>query len=260
MLISGKLRKESTPKRVFAILKIIKLYDGKFEKKEIYDLVQPTYLENNQEEVNIVINFLLAEKLIAQNIDCKLELRMPKECLNDIKIFKKYISENIFKDMKKQSLFFEVTSEILSKDLDFYEFTGFEDIGNILDNKDVDKEFILAWRFWAEFLGFGKVMGTQFLINPYYRILDRVIYNNKYLNKNYSINEFINILKIECPEFKDTIKDNSIGLSLSVSLRTLDSIGKIRLIRVKDSTQVWRLYYSAIDKTEVTDIEIVRGN
>ena len=129
---------------------------------------------------------------------------------------------------------------------------------NFLENKEVDKEFILAWRFWAEFLEIGKILNNQFLINPYGRIMERIINNTQYDEGNYKINKFISIIKEECPELKSVIYNNEIGLSLTVALRTLEGLGAIKLKKIEDSTEVWRLYYSSIDKSEVTDIEISR--
>ncbi|WP_338608825.1 hypothetical protein [Clostridium baratii] len=260
MLIEGKLRKEVTPKRVFSVLKLINMYNRKMKKETVYALIQPSALSDRQDEIRKVVSFLINEKIITENIDGKLEINIDKENLKSIKVFKEYCSENIFKGMKEKSLFFEITSEILSKDLDFYEFSGFDEIGNRLENKVVDEEFMLAWRFWAEFLGYGKILNNQFLINPYIRILDRVINNSDYAKDKYPVSRLISIIKTECPEFEKTIGNNTIGLSLTLALRTLESIGKIKLNSIKDSTDVWKLYYSAIDKSEITDVEIVRGN
>lgn len=262
MLIEDKIRKEVTPRRVFSVLKLINIYNGKIREEDIYDLVQPSRLcgkEENYDDVKKVIKFLKNEKFVSENIDGKLEINISKENIKNIKLFKEYFSNNIFKDMKKESLFFKVTSEILSKDLDFYEFSSFDEIGNRLENKEVDKEFILAWRFWAEFLGFGKILNNQFLINPYIRILDRIINNLEYEEGKYPISRFIMIVKKECPEFEKTIGVNYIGLSLTLALRTLEGMGKIKINNVRDSTDVWSLYYSTIEKTEITDVEIVRG-
>ncbi|EPB8165280.1 hypothetical protein ACSXDQ_03030 [Clostridium perfringens] len=262
MLIKGRIRKEVTPKRVFSVLKLINMYNGKLKEEEICDLVQPSRLcdkEEKYEDSKKVIKFLKDEKFINENIDKKLELNINSEDIKDIRSFKEYFSKNVFNNMKEDSLFFEVTSEILSKDLDFYEFSSFDEIGRRLENKEVDKEFILAWRFWAEFLGFGNILNNQFLINPYVRILDRVINNLEYEEKKYPISRFIMMVKQECPEFRKIIENNSIGLSLTLALRTLEGLGKIKMLNVRDSTDIWKLYYSTIEKTEITDIEIVRG-
>lgn len=260
MLIKDKLRKETTPKRVFSVLKLVKLYNGKIKKEDVYNLIQPLKIVEKQDEVKRVVKFSIEENFIKENIDGKLELVIDKEILNSIKSFRSFCSENIFKNMQEESLFFNITSEILSKDLTFYEVKSFENIANYLENKEVYKEFILGWRYWAEFIGFGKVLNSQFLINPYERIMERIINNIQYNENNYKINKFISIIKEECPEFKRTINNNEIGLSLTVALRTLEAIGVIKIHNIKDSTEVWRLYYSAIDKLEVTDIEILREN
>lgn len=258
MLIKDKLRKEITPKRVFSVLKLVKLYNGKIKKEDVYNLIQPLRIVDKQDDVKKVLNFSINENFIKENIDGKLEVVIDKNILNSIKSFRSFCSENIFNNMESESLFFKITSEILSKDLSFYKITGFEDISNYLENKEVDKEFILAWRFWAEFLQFGKILNNQFLINPYGRIMERIINNTQYDEGNYKINKFISIIKEECPEFKSVIYNNEIGLSLTVALRTLEVLGAIKIKKIEDSTEVWRLYYSSIDKLEVTDIEISR--
>lgn len=257
-MLDKKIRKEVTPKRVFSVVKLIAVYNGKLTKESIYNLVQPLKLTDKQDDAKKVISFLIENDMIKENIDGKLELNINRDNFSDIKKFKEYISSNIFKDMKEKSLFYETTAEILSKDIDFYEYKSFEDIAASLKNKNVDKEYILGWRFWAEFLGFGKILNSQFLINPYVRILDRIIDNEEYEGGQYLVSGFISIVKTECPEFEQTISENKIGLSLTLALRTLESLGKIKLNYTKDSTEVWHLYYSAVDKSEITDIEIVR--
>ena len=107
-------------------------------------------------------------------------------------------------------------------------------------------------------MGFGKILNNQFLINPYVRILDRVVNNPNYIGKKYKVSDFISIIKNECPEFSCTIENNKIGLSLTLALRTLESTGKINLNNIKDSIEVWYLYYSATYPSEITDISIVR--
>ena len=258
MLIKDRIRKEVTTKRVFSVFKLINMFDGKLKKEDVFNYVQPSQLEVKQDEVALVVKFLINEKMIIKNIDNKLEINIDKKYINNIKTFKEYCSKNIFKDMETKSLFFEVTSEMLSKDIDFYEIKSFEEISNYLENKEVDKEFILAWRFWAEFLGFGKILNNQFLINPYMRILDRVVNNPNYMGKKYKVSDFMSIIKNECPEFSCVIKNNRVGLSLTLALRTLESIGKIKLNNIKDSIEVWYLYYSATYPSEITDINIIR--
>ncbi|MFU7514622.1 hypothetical protein [Clostridium sp. HCS.1] len=260
MLIENKLRKEVTPKRVFSVLKLIKSFNGRLEKKQVYNLIQPMNLVKNQDDVKKTLNFLLEQNMISENGKGEISLIIDKKYLKDLKSFRSYFSENIFKDMTNETLFFKITSEILSKDLDFYEIKNFEDIANYLENREVDKEFILAWRFWAEFLGFGNIINNQFLANPYVRIMERIIDNEAYKETNYKMSGFVSIIKEECPELKNSLKENKVGLSLTLALRTLESLGNLKLVNIKDSTDIWRLYYSAIEKLEVTDIEIVREN
>ena len=97
MLIKDKLRKETTPKRVFSVLKLVKLYNGKIKKEDVYNLIQPLKIVDKQDEVKRVVKFSIEENFIKENIDGKLELVIDKEILNSIKSFRSFCSENIFK-------------------------------------------------------------------------------------------------------------------------------------------------------------------
>ena len=84
MLIKDKLRKEITPKRVFSVLKLVKLYNGKIKKEDVYNLIQPLRIVDKQDDVKKVVNFSINENFIKENIDGKLELVIDKNILNSI--------------------------------------------------------------------------------------------------------------------------------------------------------------------------------
>ena len=255
MLFKNNIRKETTPKRVFAIIKLIRKFNGKIKTQEIEEFTILKSSEIKDPIVSKVLKVCVENNFIKCDHDYNYSLILDDSDIKDFKSFRKFVSKKIFEGNEGDSQFLIISKEILTKDLDFYDFTGFEDIANQMDVKDVDKEFILAWRFWAEFIGMGKIMNSQFLINPYQRIYDLVILEEK--AKTMSIAEFILKLLGRCPEFTDCISENRIGLSLSTALRTLEEMKKIKIIYTQDSVETWELYSSTVYTNKISDIEVI---
>lgn len=58
MFSKGKLNKEVTPQRVYALLKLIAYTNKKCTKEEIYKYIQPEHLSETQSEVKKRLSFV----------------------------------------------------------------------------------------------------------------------------------------------------------------------------------------------------------
>lgn len=241
MFNEGSFRKEVTPKRVFALLKLVGYKNGSYTKSDLMNFIQPSSISSSQEEIRKVISFCEKENLIKENHDGKFNLLIDGKYIANEKDFRKYINNILFVYINKNP-FYEVTAEMLTKDMSLYEDTAFERIASNLKTMEADKETMLGWRFWATFLGYGFILNKQFVMNPYIRIQD-IIEINLYekFGQDLTIREFISELIHYCPEMKNSIEDNQLSIPISLALSTLEGIGYIELKDIKDTSDRWKL-------------------
>lgn len=245
MFSKGSLNKESTPQRIYALLKLIKYYNGRYSREVLFDFIQPKGLSETQAEVKKTLKFCLAEKLIVEDYDKRIKLNFDEKFLTSESEFRKYINSRLYDDTKNNS-FYSIARAILSTDLSIYDYKGFETLGVMLKTNDSHKDVVLAWRFWGAFLGYGFTLNSQFVINPYIRIRDIIIkeFSNQY-DKEILIRDFINKLIEVSPDMKDCFNNNIVSLSISIALKTLNDLGIIELIYTRDSVDVWQFEFES---------------
>lgn len=254
-----KLRPEITPKRVYALLKLVDYKNGLLKEIEIYDYIQPSIFSNDQKDVKLAFKFCKSNNLIDIDFDGKVILKMDNKFLKDEVFFRKFITNEICDD-KLNNTFYLITEKILESNFEIYDFTGFENILLNLRVNQASKENILAWRFWAAFLGYGFILNNQFIINPHLKLKDFIEENfiNKISKSKLTFGNFIDILFENCPEFNKSIKNNTICSHLSIAFITLENLNIIKLIEVKDSSEKWLLDLNNTNR-EFSHIEILGG-
>ena len=241
MFNEKSFRKEVTPKRVFALLKLVGYKNSSYTKSDLLNFIQPMSISSSQDEIKKVIAFCEKENLIKENHDGKYNLLIDEKYIENEKEFRKYINSILFIGINKNP-FYEVTVEMLTKDMNLYDYTGFENIASNLKTSEADKETMLGWRFWATFLGYGFILNKQFVMNPYIRIQDIIEMNlEDKFGKDLSIREFITEITTYCIEMKNSVVDNELSISISLALSTLEGIGYIELKDVKDTSDRWKL-------------------
>lgn len=258
MFSNGTLSKDVTPRRVYALLKLIAYTNKKCTKEQIFKYIQPEYLSDSQAEVKRVFKFCLDEGLIAEDFDNKVSINFKEEFIKSEECFRKYINSILFSETKNNS-FYSISKSILTKEIELYDFSGFENIGLMLNTDNSQKDLILGWRFWAAFLGYGFILNSQFVLNPYIRIKDLIeIRFESKKNITMPFKEFINELISVSPEFEASIKENNILLPMALALTTLNDLGIISLSNVRDSEDIWQFNLgSAIQM--ITHINLLGG-
>lgn len=258
MFSKGKLNKEVTPQRVYALLKLVEYTNKKCTKEEIYKYIQPEHLSEKQAEVKKVFKFCLDEEFLMEDFDKKVCLTIDRLNIESNYSFRRYINSILYDDIKDNK-FYSISKAMLSKELELYDVKGFENIGAILNTTDSQEDLILGWRFWAAFLGYGFVLNSQFVLNPYERLRDLI--NIKFggmKNKIIPLREFIGELVLISPEVVDSINGNQILLPLALALTTLNDLGVISLSNVRDSEDVWQ--FNLGDSIQmVTHINLLGG-
>lgn len=258
MFSKGTLKKETTPKRVYSLLKLVEYRKGKAKKDEIFNYIQPLKINNNQNEVKGALKFCLDEELLIQDFDGNIKLNIDKKYLEGETAFRKFINSNLYNKIDN-NIFYEINRDILEKGMELYENDNLEQAGVTLETINAKKDNMLAWRFWASYLGYGFMMNSLFVLNPYIRIRD--VINDKFkdkINVKMTIKEFISELGVYSPEFSKAIKDNKLSVPLSLALITLNDLDFIRLDEIRDSEDRWTLDLNESIRI-VTHIEILGG-
>ncbi|MCM1988826.1 hypothetical protein [Oceanirhabdus seepicola] len=241
MLLDEKIRKEITPKRVYSTLKFIA--QGRFTEKNIMNIIQPPGLCNGkQDEIKKVLKYIQDTRLVVVNQEI-FELNFDKKHLRSGNEFRKYFASRVFEG-NDSNLFFDFTSWYLYKGNELLVYSTMDDvISNQNKFKELNKEFGLAWRFWATFIGIGYMHESQFIPNPYLRIKDAIECDvNIKRGKEIRVSDFINWCLMKCPELKENINGHNISFTMSFALRTLHDMGVIKLSLTQDATEVWDLY------------------
>lgn len=258
MFSKSTLKKETTPKRVYSLLKLVEYKKGKVKKEEIFNYIQPMKINNNQSEVKGALKFCIDEELLKQDFDGNIKLNIDKKHLEDEKAFRRFINSDLYADIDK-NVFYEINRDILKKGMELYENDNLEQVGITLDTINAKKDNMLAWRFWASYLGYGFMMNSLFILNPYIRIRD--VINEKFTDKfnvKMTIKEFISELRVYSPEFSKAIKDNRLSVPLSLALITLNDLDFIKLDEIRDSEDRWTLDLNESIKI-ITHVEIFGG-
>lgn len=254
MVYKDTLRKEITPKRLLSFLNLINL--DYYTKKELKDLIYPKELVAEEKtEHNMVFNFAKKVSLIEENAQGRIELvENPFIKINDDEIdensFKNYLDNILF--YSNESVFHRITKCLLKMDGNILEADSARDIILILikdnikteDNSNINEEIILAWRFWAKYLGYAyNIMDEFIIVNPYEYIhnLNKKIFIDVTKDEELLFGNYISKLINKAPIFEDCIKDNQLSFPLSLALLTLHNDEKVNLSYTGDAKDIWRV-------------------
>lgn len=259
MYYKGKLRKEVTPVKLKSFLELVSY--NKYNSDELYELIYPLAKRENKGNFNLVYKF-------AKDLEMIQELSGGKVIYNEdtnIKIstkgldeeaFKEYIREALFSS--EESLFYNMTKELISYDMDKIFFQRDVDIISILKlNQNINNEDMLSYRFWSKYLGYSyNLRNESIIINPY-KYIDSL--NKKILKKNnrMAIRNYIEQLQSRDSVFNDIVNENEISQPVGMALKTLEGNNKLRLILENDAGDLWRLRnITEYDDERISHIEL----
>lgn len=248
MIINENLRKEVLPNKIFALLKFVEYKDRTYTKEQLKNFIQPAKYEERFGVDDIFLknfNWAKDNNMIDEDIDTKkVYLKINKEYIKDLKVFRAFLANEIFKSYDKDNLFYKFTSYYLAQDQNILWYKSFEKFINSLSGEfsTLDKEFILAWRLWCNFLGLG-ILSEQFIPYPYDRIKDCLLFNkDKFIWKQkLKIGSFMEELLKYCPELTTSSEKNTFSFGMSLALRRLHDDNFIILEKMQDAMDVWRL-------------------
>ncbi len=248
-MFKDKMFKEAIPERVYALCCV--LIPGSLKKDTLRDILEKTYISGENEVNNLYFNNVYTAAIeldLVKEENKKCVLLVEKKVLSNLDSFRKYVMPIII--AKKDSLFYKVSATMLAaneKVLGYDSFTGdawykLQQEANVKIELDPKRD-ILAWRFWATFIGLGILHKNGFLPNMYINICDAIELSKLEKNKEYIANEFFQEIYPYISEAIDIYgEDKHLNLGLSNGLRMLHDTGVIEMKYKMDASNVWYLY------------------
>jgi hypothetical protein len=269
-----RLTNETTPKRVFSFLKLVDLQP--ITKEEAVSYLQPKTIADNKLLVNKVYTFLNKGGLIEETSYNKLQIKMEKKEIENMKAFRKAIARRVFQNT--DLMFCRFTSwyimrgeKVFNESPQVLEATFNEELNSDKSFANVyNSTNITAWRTWAVFLGFGYVHNSVLIPNTAIRIKDLLEDSNLQKDKSMPFEKFIDWLKTVAPELdggkineinrgKATYEKQTLSLGLSSGLRALHDEGVIELNYVSDAIDTWYLQKASHTITDKVSEVTIRG-
>lgn len=243
---------EAIPERIFQVGKI--LSNKEMNSNELFNCLEPAFLNNDRSYFAIVKKAAIDLGVIVEREDKTLELAVDKKVFASLDNFRFYCNSVIWKD--RNSLFYKMVAAFVSSQDELLKYNNIttpnviQYVLNECGGSGVDIKKIRGIRFWLEFLGIGYIQEKgyiYFLPNMYIALRDYVKYLDLEKKKEYSIREFIDLIKtVSNVAFEKMGTTLNLNLAFSNALRMMHDRKEIELKKNLDSKETWNLYRSDI--------------
>lgn len=259
-MFEDRMVTSAIPERVYALCQAVKSR-GMAENK-LRELLEPSDLGGKTKYFGSVRDAAKQLGLISDK-EGEISLLVDKKSIDSISLFRKSIITNI--DSVENGLFYAVSQEYFNLGDKIYKYSSVSD-KQLVEymtqsvGKAVYEDDMRAWRFWAAFLGFGHLQGMMLLPNvaQYLREVISLCGMNK--NREYSMSEFITMIKPYCGIILGTVSDDHIlNMAFSNGLRVLHDEGEIILQHKLDRGDMWFLYKAELHGIQSTVTHITIG-
>lgn len=255
-MFEKKMETEAIPERVLSLCQI--LAKGTVQEDEIRKSVEPAAMNDGKTMYfKKVCDAAIQLGLIGKNDDTKeLVLLVENSIVESHDSFKKYIVKNIDKLVlgqfyKTTKIYLEKSEELFVVDKELQNVSKLVDLLNKMykENSDTKEELglvnenMLAWRFWATYLGFGYLHNMFFLPNVAMYLKSCIECADIKLGKVYTMSEFISLLHpyIDICVSSQNETSRTMNMALSNGFRTLHDLGIIELKYENDRQDEWNL-------------------
>lgn len=260
-MFEERMKKSAIPERVYTLCVAVK--NKGIQENELKELLEPAELGGNTSYFGTVRDAARQLGLIMIK-EGKISLAVDKKNISSLDAMRKFIILNIAS--VKRGLFYNVSKEYFSLNEKIYEYSSVSD-GKLVEfmsqklGVEVYEDDMLAWRFWAAYLGFGNLHGMLFLPNLHQYFRSVLSLNLFEKDKEYTFSEFLAIIRPYCEiGFGDIGSDKKINMAFSNGLRALHDEDIIQLSHKLDSGDMWFLYEAELHviKSTVTHIVVRR--
>ncbi|MEI6820548.1 MAG: hypothetical protein WCL51_01340 [Bacteroidota bacterium] len=234
------------PEMVYIICKLAGAKD-KYRKEEFKKLI--TLGHENTTAYDRVFKFSLDCNFIKLINGEKVSTDFTEEQLRNFNILRFTIADNIFKE--KDTAFTLLVKWYLGQQSNVFSYKSAEELKNKIPREiefgiNIEKDFILGFRYWAVALGLATFQkagaGSTLVFGCNNNICDWLKFKKPFESgKKIPVKMFINQLIIDSPQYLNTIKDNRIKQSLSMALRILNNQKIIELKYIPDTSDIWHL-------------------
>ena len=240
-MFKDKMVTMAIPERVFTLCNLVE--KGPMNSSELKEKMEPAFLQNRTVYFSSYRN--AAEELGLITIsDDMISLAVDKKIIKSIKNMRQYVNSRI--ELFNKGQFYLVTNAYFEKGSRiFMEDKNIANLGPLfteLTGVAVDADAMRAWRFWADFLGFGYLQNMFIIPNANVFLMDVISSSELENKKMYSVSEFVNAIT---PMANIIIPDTSskrFSYGVSNGLRALQDAGKIKIKHILDQKDMWTLY------------------
>lgn len=253
-MFKGNMVTEAIPSRVYALYKIV-AEKNSIKKSALQKMMEPPELRKKETGKTTTSYF-------SEVLKCAIELKLVEEKDNGVHCLISSEQLASINDMKVRAIktlnefhdtqFYKVTKTVLEMNERIFEVKSISDArfttylsaetGFKIDNTNMN-----AWRFWAEFFGFGYVLDSKTFIPNTYRFLKIILSISGFeIGKEYSFSEFLTKTNSYGSILTEANKDKyEINMAFSNGLRQMAQNKEIEFLSQNDSPENYRLYKSA---------------
>lgn len=257
-MFEERMKKGAIPERVYLLCMAVK--DKGIQESTLKELVAPSSLSTAGQYFSEVRDaarqlglITIKEKVISLAVD--------KTDIASMETMRMYIVANI--SAIKNGLFYDVSREYFSLNEEVFKYKSVTEgkMVELLSKKlgtAVFEDDMLAWRFWAPYLGFGHMHEKILLPNAYMYLKTVLALDFVEKNKEYTFGEFIAAVRPYCDiVIGDIPSDKRLNMAFSNGLRALHDEGIIQLSHKLDRGDMWFLYEAELHSVKSTVTHIV---
>lgn len=257
-MFEERMKKVAIPERVYSLCMAVK--NKGIQESTLKELIAPSslstagkYFFELRDAARQLGLITIKEKVISLAVD--------KTYIESMETMRMYIVANI--SAIKNGLFYNVSREYFSLNEEVFKYKSITEgkMIELLSKKLVTAVFeddMLAWRFWASYLGFGHMHEMILLPNTYIYLKTVLSLDFVEKNKEYTFGEFLAAVRPYCDiVLGDIPSDKRLNMAFSNGLRALHDEGIIQLSHKLDRGDMWFLYESELHSVKSTVTHIV---
>lgn len=232
-----QLRPEVTPERLHSLCLLVSKKG--FSSQQIRALVHPSGFNAGSDQISKNIGFAKKLGLIKEE-EGQIKLEVPGDVVESREKFKMFMLEKFLQD----SAFLEVTRWLLQQDKVLWQDNVANTVAKIKAFERLNKEYLLAYRFWYKFFGLGLFIDKRLINNPYNflrNFISRMGYDH---GERVLLHSFISELIRKFPVFSVCVQHHSLNFSLTLGMVTLHEMEYIKLTYMPDAPHIYSLFYS----------------
>lgn len=260
-MFTGNMVTEAIPARVYSLYRITTSKKD-ITKTDVQKQMEPEGIYEGNSRFAAILKAATELKLVEvqDNIIVPLVNKDQIKCMEDFRLFA--ISKlNSFEGEQ----FHNVTNFVVNMNEEIYKYSSISNadfLKIVSENvyQQINETMIRAWRFWAQFLGFGYMNNMVFLPNSYIYVKNVLRLMELEKMKEYKIDDFMTQFSQYGKILSNNLQpERNMNIALSSALRELHDNGTIELKYRSDVENRWILFPSIESFNEQVASIIYKG-